>query len=358
MSDLVQTVRGRRPFVVAALVIVVACLCAMWSPADADRRPAAHAAPSAGSSVPACDVGAYLADLYDLVPAQRVFSARVYLWSVCPDRALDPLPTAAFTNADNPEKGDPVLTSEAGRFRDLILLQGTFRQDWDVRAFPFDRQRVQVLVTAAAENRDFRMVPDTANSSYDKGIRPAGWRITGYRLADSQHVFPTNFGDASLPPGTTSAYSRILVQIDLAREDPTVFWKLTGPLYLMVLVVTATFLLPSHAAQLGMTDRLNTLQSRLAILGGGLFVVMLNMQQANTVISSTVGLTLIDWLHLLTLAFVLLAVIATVVSWRRTVHDGTSARTQRWHRTVAMAGLAGYAAITAATVWIFAAHAG
>ncbi|WKV75436.1 hypothetical protein AW27_030300 [Streptomyces sp. PCS3-D2] len=352
-----RTVRGWSPFAVVAVVITVAFVCALWSPAGSGGRSATHA-PAPAAAVPACDVGAYVADLYDLDPAKHSFSARVYLWSVCPDRKLDPLPTAAFTNANDPERDTPVLTSEAGRFRDLILLQGTFRQDWDVRAFPFDRQRIEVLVTAAAQSRALRMVPDNANSSYNKNIRPAGWRITGFRLTPAQHVFSTNFGDTTLPRGTTSTYSRIRVQVDVARNDPTIFWKLTGPLYLMVLVVTATFLLPAHAEELGMGERLDTLQSRLAMLGGGLFVVMLNMQQVNTVITSTVGLTLIDWLHLLTLGFVLLAVVATVVSWRWTVHGGSPARAEQWHRTAALAGLIGYTAIAAAMVWSFAAQAG
>ncbi|MGW1643080.1 hypothetical protein [Streptomyces lavendulae] len=359
MGGTVRTARVRRRFALAAVLIAVAWSYAMWWSADACGRSVVYAAPpSAASSVPGCDVGAYLADLYDLDPAKRVFSARVYLWSVCPDRGLDPLPTAAFTNANDPEKGDPVLTAEAGRFRNLMLLQGTFRQDWDVRAFPFDRQRIEVLVTAARESRHFRMVPDETNSSYDKEIRPAGWRITGFRLAPSQRVFPTNFGDTTLPRGTTSSYSRIRVQVDLARDDPTVFWKLTGPLYLMVLVVTATFLLPSHAAELGMGERLDSLQSRLAMLGGGLFVVVLNMQQANTVITSSTGLTLIDWLHLITLGFILMAVVATVVSWRWTVRGGNPEQAERWHRNVAITGLIGYTAIATATVWTFATHAG
>ncbi|MFD7416980.1 hypothetical protein [Kitasatospora purpeofusca] len=354
--------RGWRRIAVAAALVLVACVCAMWPSADAGRDPAATAAPvaplAAPSSVPGCELGTYVNDLYDLDPAKRVFSARLYLWSICPDPKLDPLPTAAFTNADDPEKGDPVLTSEAGRFRDLMLLQGTFRQDWDVRAFPFDRQRIEVLVTAAAESRTFRMLPDNVNSTYNREIRPAGWRITGFRLEPAQRVYPTNFGDVTLPPGATSTYSRIRVQIDLARDDPTVFWKLTGPLFLMVLVVTATFLLPAHTEALGMGERLNSLQSRLAMLAGGLFVVMLNMQQVNTVITSTVGLTLLDWLHLLTLGFLLLAVVATVLSWRWTVHGGSADQAGRWNRLVATAGLAGYLAITLALVWSFAARAG
>lgn len=325
-------------------------MCAVWLTAGCS---AAYASPSA-ASVPGCELGAYLSDLYDLDPAKHVFSARLSLWSVCPDRKLDPLPTASFSNANDPEKGDPVLSSEGGGFRDLMTLQGTFRQNWDVRAFPFDRQRIEVLVTAAAEIRDFRMVPDRANSAYNKDIDPAGWRVTGFRLEPAQRVYPTNFGDSRLPRGTKSTYSRIRVEVELARDDPTVFWKLTGPLYLMVLVATATFLLPSHAEELGMGERLDTLQSRLGLLGGGLFVVMLNMQQVNTVVTSTAGLTLIDWLHLLTLGYVLLAVIATVGSWRWTVHGGSPARAERWHHLAAVAGLLGYMAIAGALVGCFA----
>ncbi|WP_159395248.1 hypothetical protein [Streptomyces albireticuli] len=348
----------------AALVAVVACVCAVWllqgAGGGAGGDPVAYASPppAVRAPVPSCELGAYLSDLYDLDPAKHVFSARMFLWSVCPDRKLDPLPTVSFSNANDPEKGDPILSAEGSGFRDLMRLQGTFRQNWDVRAFPFDRQRIAVLVTAAPESKDFRLLPDNANSAYNKDIQPPGWRITGFRLAPAQRLYPTNFGDSRLPRGTTTTYSRIRVEVDLARDDPTVFWKLTGPLYLMVLMATATFLLPSHAEELGMGERLDSLQSRLGMLGGGLFVVMLNMQQVTAVVNSTVGLTLIDWLHLLTLGFVLAAVMATVASWRWTVHGGCPARAERWHHVGAVAGLVGYTAIAVVVVGCFAAGEG
>ncbi|PNE32577.1 hypothetical protein AF335_18720 [Streptomyces eurocidicus] len=339
---------------------VVACVCAVWLLQGGDGRAGggsvAYASPrTARAPVPSCELGAYLSDLYDLDPSNHVFSARMFLWSVCPDRKLDPLPAVSFSNANDPEKGDPILSAEGGGFRDLMRIQGTFRQGWDVRAFPFDRQRIAVLVTAAPESKRFLLVPDNANSAYNKEIHPPGWRITGFRLTPARRIYPTNFGDPTLPRGTATTYSRIRVEVDLARDDPTIFWKLTGPLYLMVLMATATFLLPSHAEELGMGERLDSLQSRLGLLGGGLFVVMLNMQQVAAVVNSTVGLTLIDWLHLLTLGFVLLAVMVTVVSWRWTVHGGCPARAERWHHVGAVVLLVGYTAIAVLLVGYFAA---
>ena len=130
--------------------------------------------------------------------------------------------------------------------------------------------------------------------------------------------YPTNFGDTTLPAGAGSSYSRMHMQIYLERSDPTIFWKLTGSLYLMMLVSAFMFLLSSND-ELATAERLDGLQNRLGLLSGGLFIVVLNMQQPNTVVGSTSGLTLIDELYLNTLTLLLISVIGTVLIWRATV---------------------------------------
>ncbi|MEW2029402.1 hypothetical protein AB0901_02600 [Streptomyces roseifaciens] len=315
--------------------------------------------PAASAAEPdTCRTGAYLSDLYGLDPVGHTFGARVTVWSVCPRRELDPLPGVAFSNYnDDLERSKPELTSEKGMFRDVVRVQGTFRQDWGVRAFPFDRHRIEIKITSRKEADQFRFTPDNEDSGVNSGIAPPGWRITGFRLVAADRHFPTNFGDPSLPRGKGSTRSRLLVQISLSRSDPVIFWKLTGPLYLMLLIGTATFLLPSHSEALGMGEKLDSMQSRLSLLGGGLFVVMINMQQVNTVITSTVGLTLIDALHLLTLVYVLLAVVATVLSWRWTVRGGDPERVEKLHHRGAVIALAAYAAVAGAMT-AYAAYVG
>ncbi|WP_367140594.1 MULTISPECIES: hypothetical protein [Streptomyces] len=306
---------------------------------------------SAAPAPDGCRTGAYLSDLYNLDPAAHTFGARVTLWSVCPRRELDPLPGVAFSNcSDGLEVSEPALSTEKGMFRDVVRIQGTCRQDWDVRAFPFDRHRIEIKVTSRKENEQVRFTPDNEDSGANPAIAPPGWRLTDFRLAASDQHFPTNFGDATLPKGKGSTRSRLVLRISVSRSDPVIFWKLTGPLYLMLLVGTATFLLPSHSEELGMAERLDALQSRLALLGGGLFVVMLNMQQVNTVITSSVGLTLIDALHLLTLVYVLVAVVATVLSWRWTVRGGDPERVERLHHIGAVTALVAYVALAGALV--------
>lgn len=311
---------------------------------------AAAAGTAAASDVPTCQLGAYLNDVYELDPIKHSFDARFTLWSVCPKKDLDPLPTVAFSNGNNPQKDDSRLSESRGLFRDLVRVQGTFRQDWDLRDFPFDRHRLQIVLTANSDIGHFRFTPDNANSAHNTAIAPAGWRLTGFRLTPAERDFPTNFGDPALPRGAGSTRSAVVIETDLVREDPTIFWKLTGPLYLMLLIATAAFLLPAHNPELGMSERLEPLQSRLALLGGGLFVVMLNMQQAATVVTSTLGLTLVDWLHLLTLAYLLVAVVGTVVCWRWTVEGADPARVERLNHRGAVLGLVGYCALAGVLV--------
>ncbi|MFI1253034.1 hypothetical protein ACH4U6_04385 [Streptomyces netropsis] len=343
-----RSTRNSLPALLALLTVLSGAIAAgLWSAAPAAAHPKA-----APSSAPTCDLGAYLNDLYDLSPTKHSFAARFTLWSVCPKKELDPLPTVSFSNGNDPHKDEPRLSTSAGRYRDLLRVQGTFRQDWDLRDFPFDRHRIQIVVTANSNIDRFRFTPDNKNSAHSMSIAPAGWRLAAFRLVQDKRTFPTNFGDPALPRGAGSTRSAVLIQADLVRDDPTIFWKLTGPLYLMLLIVTATFLLSSQSDELGVAGRLGALQSRLGLLGGGLFVVMLNMNQANTVVTSTVGLTLVDWLHLLTLTFLLLAMVGTVLSWRWTVSGVAADKVERLNHRGAVLGLAGYCAVAGALVFL------
>ncbi|GGP46390.1 hypothetical protein [Streptomyces melanogenes] len=279
--------------------------------------------------------------MFDIDPVRNRFSARLWLWTICPDRSSDPLPHVSLTNADDPVTSEPHVVDRGGQVLDQVLVQSSFRQEWDVRDFPFDRHRIEVLVTAPDDTTRFRFAPDAADSSLNPEIRPPGWRVTGFRLTAVDQHYATNYGDRGLRHGST--YSRVRIQIDVARADPTAFWKLTTPLYLALLIAAATFLVSSADEELVTAERLEGMHSRLGVLGGGLFVVVLNGQQVDSTVSSTSGLTLMDWLHLATLAFLLLAVAGTVLAWRWTARGGSTARAERLSRRGAWIGLAAYA---------------
>ncbi|MEV0375371.1 hypothetical protein AB0I10_37345 [Streptomyces sp. NPDC050636] len=258
----------------------------------------------------------------------------------------------SFSNADDPDTSDPNVIHQGDQVLDQVRVQSSFRHDWDVRDFPFDHHRIEVLLTPIQDASHFRFTVNNKDSQVNPEIRPRGWRLTGFRLVTADKHYTTTYGDRTLKHGST--YNRVRIQIDLDRSDPTAFWKLTTPLYLALLIAASTFLVSSRHEELATAERLEGLHSRLGVLGGGLFVVVLNMQQVNTLITSTIGLTLIDWLHLTTLSFLLLAVAGTVLSWRWTAGGGAVAQAERISARGAWAGVAGYALTCGALVLLAA----
>ena len=248
-----------------ALAVALGSLLAIAPPVP--RAVAAAATPAAASS---CRVGSYLTDLYNVDPAQGTFYARFWLWSLCPSKNLDPLPLAAFTNGDNPSVTESQHTIERGLYRHLVLIQGQFRQPLDMRDYPFDKHTLRVIITAAPQTRYFRFLTDIADSGFSPSIVLPGWRITGFEVTATSVHFTSNFGIITLPPGTGSTHSRLVLRIGLVDSNGTVFGQLTGPLFIVFLVTLLTFLLSGTDAA--------SLSGRIAALGAALFAVVLNME--------------------------------------------------------------------------------
>jgi hypothetical protein len=294
---------------------------------------------SAAAVEPAtCEFGAYLSDLYDTDATANTFTARIWTWTRCPNADIDPLPRVSFPNGVNPTTGEPNPEVKGGTHWNRMRLEGTFRYHWDVRNFPFDRQTLPVLITAPYDLSEFRFVPDTANSSFNEAINVPGWRIVGFRVDTIEQRYSTNFGDPTLPAGAGSASSRARLRIDLVRSDPIVFLEMTGPLYIVFFVTVLTFLLTTAAA--------DTFASRIGALGAVLFAVILNMQTTGAEVRSTTGLTLIAQLHILTLGFVLFAMIITTICWRWTVADMDPGRVLRLNTRGILIGTISYALLT------------
>ncbi|GAA0354044.1 hypothetical protein [Streptomyces blastmyceticus] len=97
---------GRRPVSLIparAMLRVILAMFALWLLAVPD----AAATPLVQTGVPQCELGTYLSDLYDIDPAKDRFSARLWLWTVCPDRRTDPCPRCRTPTPTTPRPPTP-----------------------------------------------------------------------------------------------------------------------------------------------------------------------------------------------------------------------------------------------------------
>ena len=121
---------------------IIALLLALFalSPGPVSGQLAAGAAPTV------CRIGVNIEDLYDFDLARETFGGILWLWSLCPATDPAPLETIVFRTALpglhlGDTRGIPV---GEGRLYQYRRVQGTFRLNWDMSRYPFDRHRLTI----------------------------------------------------------------------------------------------------------------------------------------------------------------------------------------------------------------------
>jgi len=271
---------------------------------------AAAASAQTPAAPESCKVGVYFVDLHQLDIQKRSFNANFWLWSVCASAQRQPLKVTEFVNANSTSGTLDQTTTREGLVWSARKIDGSFREDWDVRNFPFDRHVLTVAMEEGVDDTQvFRYEPDP-RSGFDKDVVVPGWRVTGFKLVPSEREYDTTFGDPSLPADASARYSRLEAQISVSRTNTfTSFFKLASVVY-----VAATLALLSFLFHL---DSGGSFGSRISFLAGSLFATVVNMRVASAELGNNEGLTLIDLIHITALILIIGATILTIVADRQ-----------------------------------------
>ena len=296
-----------RPLGAWAAALVRALVLLAW--AGAAPNPAQAQAPTEGRPQ-SCRIGVNVEDLYDIDTAADTFGALLWVWTLCPTAELDPLANVAFPTASaiDPGELESVDTGGAGHYR-YRRVQGTFRHDYDVTRYPFDRHRVVIPID---ETRDTASVvvfeADTAGSFLTPDIlqNRHEWRVSDFAIATSVSEEAQTYG---LPNVETARYARAEASFTLTRTGLLTFLKLTTGVFAAAFIALMSFFYDPRDAQ--------GFGRRLGLLVGALFGVLINMRTADTVIGDTGRLTLVTEIHLVALALIVaLAALALRDWWR------------------------------------------
>jgi hypothetical protein len=328
-----------RPGPAVALVVVLAAL--SWAGAAA---PAAAQDPAAPVT---CRVGAYLITVTAFDPEADTFHADLWLWSVCPNGERRPLETMEFVNAEEIEMRLASEVSVGSAVWSQHKVRGTFRHDWDERAYPFDHHTLQIVLEEGFEDAaHFRYEPDTTDTTYDTALQLPGWTITGFTLTPSLAHYRTTFGDPAAA-GTGSDYSRLTLDVGLERADLPGFFKLTA-------VVYAAFVLSLGTYVVQHLESPHSLGPQLGLLAAALFAAAVNMVTASAELSYAHGLTLVDAIHIVVLLYILVAAAVTVRLRLLLERGWPAARIARLNYRAGTIAVASFLAINAALILLAA----
>jgi hypothetical protein len=142
---------------------------------------AARGQPVAADSPVVCRVGVNIEDLYDFEPARETFGAVLWLWSLCPSDDPAPMETIVFRTAlPGLRAGEVHGTEVDGGFYQYRRVQGTFRHDWDMSRYPFDRQRLVIPFDESDLGAGVVIFAADESSSLEPELaaRLAGWELS------------------------------------------------------------------------------------------------------------------------------------------------------------------------------------
>jgi hypothetical protein len=249
-------------------------------------------------------------DLYDVDIAADTFGATLWVWSLCPSAEVDPLATTAFPTATALSLGELASIDTGGRgFYRYRRVQGTFRQDWNMARYPFDRHVVTIPLDETRSGADqILFEADREGSFLTPDIMRARqeWAIGGFAIATRVSEENQTYG---LPNIERARYARAEVTFTLAHTSLVTFLKLTAGVFAASIIALMTFFYdPRDPKAFG---------SRLGLLVGTLFAVLVNLRSADIVIGDIGRVTLVTEIHLVALALIVVLAGLALRDWWR-----------------------------------------
>lgn len=273
------------------------------------------------------NVGVYLLDLYELDLKEESFMADFYIWMTWKDgsstdhdgelvSATNDPRAKEFTKSrfDNFEFMNGELeekTSEQGRMVNgtcwrSFRCRGKFRSALDFRSYPLDTQLLTIVIEDADNDiAQLRYTFEPAGRAKPDVISMSGWKPGGpIAYAVSDYAYETNYGNPSRDPNEKAVYSRMTISVPITHVAAGwTYLKLFIPVYISVLIALLAFLIDP-------TD----LDPRFGVGIAAVFAAVTSMVVSNATAPETPYFSLIDRIHLISLAFIFATLLWSCVS--------------------------------------------
>jgi hypothetical protein len=225
------------------------------------------------------------------------YSADIWIWSESPIKDKFSLDTVELGLLHGKFPVDVSLKYQENLDRTTSFenrkIRGTFLHDFNLDLFPFDKQILRFFVESTDSTDEMNFYP-SSYSGYNHLIKVPGWRITDFRIVNGDISHGTNFGYPKFVPNVK--FPLITAEIELVRDSPYLFLKLSIGLFIAVLIAALSSAMPVKSDDL--------FGSRVTFLGGALLAAVINQQFADSKASAINSVTLLDVIHLVGISII------------------------------------------------------
>ena len=252
-------------------------------------------------------LGAYLTSLYDIDNDNGTFSVDMWVWTKTKFKYnIGNSLEISLLSSQVPHFSEVLDTKRLknGDYYTQRKISGTFVHDYNLTNFPFDTQRLMVNFEDSDLNKKSLQFITDPTSGFDKDISIDGWNILNVTVRSVAKEYDTNFGDTSKP--SVDEYSRVIMDIELERDDKFIFFKITLGLFAAVFVALFSNFMSSANADI--------YSNRVGLVGASLLAVVVNQQFADQKIGQSTTVTLVDMLHMVGFCTVFIIFIGSLIS--------------------------------------------
>jgi hypothetical protein len=244
-----------------------------------------------------------------------------HLWFRWTDDNLKPLESFDLINGRIESKQNVYEATIKGMHYASCRVLATLHKLWDVSRYPLDKH----VLTIEIEDNDLEAdklvyLADTENSGLSTNAEVAGWTLKAGKAIVVTNTDRTNYGDISLPTGHESNWSRFVYSLELSRPGVGIFIKLFTGLFIATAIALQALRIPP-----GLID------ARLGLSVGAVFASVASEYLVAAGLPESNGLTIADKLHILSFAFIFLALVESVVVYKVVVrgNETSAARIDR-----------------------------
>ncbi len=266
-------------------------------------------------------IGVFFESIYDLDFAGYSYATNFWMWSVVQgdvngdgkiDEAdslasLDRINLIEISNAKeyafSHQTTSKVISHGATYWWAAQFCKATIYENWNLANYPFDKQKLLLKFESSSyDTTQAIMLHEQDSLTFKKDINLIGWKILRSRIGAKTVTYNSDFGD---PNGNgQSSYSRVVFAIELERlEADEYFFKLCLGVFVAFLVSVIVFAISP-----------SSMDSRFGLGIGALFAVAANKYVVDANIPQSATNCLVDKIHELTFVYILITLIASVVS--------------------------------------------
>lgn len=261
------------------------------------------------------DASIFLSDVSHLEVDDDFFGATFWLTLAYDENLNFPMNRITFPRSKGVVISNPSEISQDGKRFSFRRVTGNFRHDWDMKQFPFDEQRLEILVALPSTGaKQYVLSPLKINKVLADEITIKGWDVEGTNTEFVSTSSPILISSNDNKENKRIRYSYLKSTLIISRATPALIWKLANGAYAAFLISLSYYFLKA--------ENISTLGARFGILTGSVFATVISMRVSSSEIGAAEYITLIDEIHIGVMLYTMLAIVCAIWTSRLTLIGG------------------------------------